>query len=435
MKTIFKNAWVVTVNDNLDVLQNAHVCVEGNSIIYVGTELPKNALVGATVYDCQGKKMVMPGFVNGHTHISQTIFRGYADDYPLQVWMQEKMSPVMSLESDESIYWGAMLGLLEMLQAGTTTINEMYVNIIPIIRALKQCGMRAIVSMGIEGNLPNSAEALAENIELFHAHDNTQDGCLHIAIGPHAEYTSPQSFFEKTAEVAAELGCRVHIHTSETKTEHEECKQRHGGKTPVAWFESMGYFRNKMLLAHCVWLEDSDLEIMKTNNASVLHCPCSNMKIASGFAPIPKMIQHGINVSLATDGAGSNNKLDMWEEMRIAALIHKGHNLNAAVLSARQTLYMATNGGAKALGLPETGSLEVGKRADLLLVNVDRPCYFPMTDIISHIVYSGSSRDIELTMVNGNILYENGVWPGMDAREICAKNQEIYEKVFKNPIV
>ena len=429
MKTVFQNVYVVTENERQEVLQNATVIVEDDRIAYVG-EAPAERPAGARVVDGKGKKLLLPGFVNGHTHLPMVLFRGGADDMELHTWLNTRIFPMEAKETPQSVTDGAILALCEMARAGVTTINDMYTQNRSLLPALEKVPLRATLAMGLFGQAENAAEQLQDNVAFFHEYDGALGGLVRVALGPHAEYTATPAFLETCGETARKLGCPLHIHVSETRKEHEECIGRHGC-TPVGLLKKVGFFaENRALLAHCVWLSDEDIETVAEAGAAVLHNPCSNLKLGSGIARIPEMLQKGAHVALATDGASSNNNLDLWEEMRISALLHKGRLLDATVLPAEEALYLATRGGALALGYEDVGCIAPGFKADLCLVDLDQPYYHPMTNLVHHVVYGGNSRDVEMTMVNGRVVYEKGRPIVEDLDAVCARVQDLWENWF-----
>lgn len=431
MKTVFKNVWVVTVNEKNDVIPNGVVVVEGDKIAYVGDKMPE-VTANDRVIDGKGKKMLMPGFVNGHTHLPMVLFRSSADDLALQTWLDTRIFPMEALLTPETVQCGAELALAEMARCGVTTINDMYTQNRALIPALEKIPLRATLSMGMFSLFGNEDAQFADNVAFHSEYNGALNGRVRVGLGPHAEYTNSEAFLRRCAETAAKLGCPIHIHCSETRKEHVECKERHEGLTPVQLMHKCGFFDRdvRTLLAHCVWLEDEDIDILAGTKAAVLHNVCSNLKLASGVARVPEMLKKGVHLTLATDGAASNNNLDVWEEMRICALLHKGNCLDATVLSAEEALYMATRGGALALGYEDTGCIAEGFRADINLVDIDRACYQPMTNLLHHIVYAGNSRDIELTMAGGRIVCEKGVVTGVDTERLYAQAQYHYDTVF-----
>ena len=430
MNLYLKNVWIVTVNESFDVIRHGAVAVEGDTITYAGPMegfVPDRAKVWK-VKDGHDRKLVMPGLVNGHTHLPMNIFRGSADNLPLQDWLNDKIFPMEAKHTHETMYWGTLLALAELSRCGVTTVNDMYTSIWDITAAMKQSGHRGIISNGLIGVSSDHDFQLEENKKAAEVFRN--DPMIRIAFGPHAEYTEKEHSLRKAMEAAVQAKAPLHIHVSETRLEHEECKLRHDGMTPVEYLNSLGFFETKVLLAHCVWIEENDMDLIRAGGGSVLHCPCSNMKLGSGFAPLPEMMRKGLSVTLATDGAASNNNLDLWEEMRMAALIHKGNTHDAACVSSQEALYLATRGGAKALGYEDVGSITAGMKADLLLVNIDGPAWYPQTDLVNHIVYSGNSRDIEMTVIGGEVVYEDGCYERLDVERICFENDRLYRKFF-----
>ena len=429
MKTVFQNVWVVTENAARDVLQNGTVVVDGDRIAYVGAGL--DALpAGARVVDGRGRKLLMPGLVNGHTHLPMVLFRGGADDMELHTWLNTRVFPMEAKETPQSVTDGAVLALCEMARAGITTVNDMYTQNRCLLPALEKVPLRATLAMGLFGQADNADEQLADAVAFHREFHGALGGRVRVGLGPHAEYTATLPFLEKCADAARRLDCPLHIHVSETRAEHEACIGR-PGCTPGGALDRVGFFDGtRALLAHGVWLSDEDIETVAEKGAAVLHNPCSNLKLGSGIARVPEMLRRGVRVALATDGAASNNSLDLWEEMRICALLHKGRLLDATVLPAEEALYLATRGGALALGYEDVGSVEPGFKADLCLVDLDQPYYHPMTDLVHHIVYGGNSRDVEMTLVDGRVVYERGTPITEDLDAVCARIQDLWENWF-----
>jgi 5-methylthioadenosine/S-adenosylhomocysteine deaminase len=320
-----------------------------------------------------------------------------------------------------------MLAAAELIRGGVTTVNDMYYDGRIIAETLKETGLSGIVSTCLIGIADDHEARFEEAKEL--AESYRMDPSIRTAIAPHAEYTTTVPLLERWVCEAVDTGQPVHIHCSETESEHEECKKRHG-VTPVGLFHRIGLFEVPALLAHCVWTDESDIELIATNGASVLHNPCSNMKLGSGFSPIPAMLDRGIRIALSSDGAASNNSLDMWEEMRIAALIHKGRTGDATAVSSAEALYMATRGAAIALGFADRGSVAAGQRADFIVIDPRQPSYFPKTNLMNLIVYSGNSRDIELTVAGGDVLYDRGTYTKLDIEKVYSESEEAFRNVF-----
>jgi len=420
---VYKNACIVTVNEEFQVIPRGCVATEGSRIAYVGEnrEFP-----GAEERDCSGK-VLMPGFVNGHTHMPMTLFRGFADNLSLHDWLHQKIFPLEARHTEETQYRGAILAAAELTRCGVTTVNDMYYDGRITARALKEAGLSGTVSTCLIGIAGDSEIKLQMALELADAYRG--DPFIRTAIAPHAEYTATARQLERWARAAADSRQPIHVHCSETRSEHEECRQRHH-TTPVGLFYRLGFFEVPVYLAHCVWVEEEDIEHIRAGGGAVLHNPCSNMKLASGFAPIPRMLEKGLKIALSTDGPASNNTQDMWEEMRFAALIHKGHSGDAAAVSSKEALYMATRGAALALGYPDRGSIAGGLRADFLVFDRRQPAYSPDTDIHNLIVYSGNSRDIELTVAGGKVLYDRGQYKKLDMEKILAESEDSFRNVF-----
>jgi len=422
---VFQNACLVTVNSDFDVIENGTIATEGTKITYVG---PHRDFPGAETVDCSGK-MIMPGFVNGHIHMPMTFFRGYSDDMNLQDWLNNRIFPLEAKHTADTQYHGALLAAAELTRTGTTTVNDMYLDGEQVARALKEAGLSGTVSTCVMSVFPDVEDRFRSALELAERYKNDPD--IRTAIAPHAEYTCSPKDLRYWGEMAVATGQPIHIHCSETRTEHEECIERHG-MTPVELFESLGMMEAKMLLAHCVWITERDMDIIKAHNASVLHNPCSNLKLASGMAPVPRMLEKGIGVSLSTDGAASNNTLDLWEAMRFTALIEKANYLDPLVMNARTSLYIATRGSALALGYDDRGSLEEGLRADFIVVDLDTPAMAIPTNMINLIVYSGNSRDIVMTVAGGEIVYDHGEYRKLDIERVCRQARDDFENIFRD---
>lgn len=425
-KLLIKNCYLVPmVKDPLDKEENkketyhkGDILIEGDKISYVSPPdtIPENIHPDETING--ENKVIMPGFVNCHTHAAMTLLRGYADDLPLMKWLQEKIWPLEGKLDEKDIYWGTILAISEMLLSGTTTFADMYDKMDEVARAVKETGIRASLARGMIGLQDNAPEALKENEDLFRNWHQKAGGRITVMFGPHAPYTCPPDFMQKVIESAKDYGAGIHIHLAETTDELNQITAEHG-KRPVELMKELGLFELPVLAAHCVYVNEEEADILKENNVGVSHNPESNMKLGSGIAPLPRFSERNINLGLGTDGAASNNNLDMLEEMRSAALLQKVNTMDPTTISSYQALYMATRGGAKVLGLDsKIGSLEAGKNADLIMIDLNKPHLSPMHDVTAHLVYSARAEDISMVMVDGEKLVDKGKLQKMDQQSI-----------------
>lgn len=368
---------------------------------------------GAKVIDASGH-LVIPGLVNAHTHVAMTLLRSYADDLPLFEWLNEKIWPVEAKLTAEDVYWGTMLGIVEMVRAGVTTFADMYFFMEEVARAVRESGVRACLAEGMFDGEPWSRQFEAAKSLAADWHE-AENGRIRVMLGPHSPYATYEGLKE-TAKSARELGVGIHIHLSETAREVEECRAKHG-LSPVQVAEREGLFEAPVLAAHCVHVDDVDMEILSRYGVSVAHNPTSNMKLGSGRAPVQAMLERGINVALATDGASSNNNLDLLEEARLAAFLAKMEG-DPAALPAAVCLDMATRRGAQALGFDDVGEIKPGFQADIVLVEATGPQWTPLHDPCANLVYSAASSDVSTVMVAGEIIMERRVFKTVDERRV-----------------
>ena len=411
MTTLIKDAAVVLPNGKT---QENDIVIEGNKITSIG-KAPAD-LKADNVINAKGK-LAVPGFVNAHTHASMTLLRSYADDMNLMDWLNNMIWPIEAKMRKKDIYAGAMLAAVEMIKTGTTTFADMYGDMEQVAQMTIESGLRGVLSRGIIGVAPNGEQAFKENKELFDNYHGSADGRITVMFGPHAPYTCPPDFLRRVAEAAKARKADVHIHLSETKGEVDDCLKNYG-KTPMEIMEDTGIFDCGTLGAHCVWLSDKDIEIMAKHSVRVAHNPGSNMKLASGIAPVPQLLKAGVCVGLGTDGASSNNNLDMLEEIRLAALLHKVNTLDPLAVPAFEALKMGTEYGAKAVGLENLGRLEEGAIADITLFDMSGYAWQPKFDLISLLVYSAPSNSADTVIVDGRVLMEKGELKTLDEEKI-----------------
>ena len=422
---IIKNAYVLTMDPDAGDLKNGTVVIEDGKITEIGEKTKESA---DTVIDAKGS-VVMPGLANTHTHAAMTLFRGYADDLQLAEWLEKHIWPAEAQLKAEDVYKGSLLACLEMIRSGTTSFADMYFFMDETAKAVEASGLRASLSHGlIELWNEEKGEAdLKEGKRFVRAWQGAAGGRIKTMYGPHAPNTCSEEFLAKVKEEARRDGAGIHIHVLETEAELNAMKERYG-KCSVHLLEDLGFLGPDVLAAHCVWLSDGDIEILRKRGVNVSHNPISNMKLASGIAPVCKMLEKGMNVTLGTDGCASNNNLDLFEEMKTAALLHKVSTGNPTALPARQVLEMATVNGAKALGT-ETGMLKVGKKADVIIVDMKKPHLTPCFDIPSHLVYSAKGCDVRTTIVDGKVLMDNYRVLALDEEKVMEDARKAAEEL------
>ena len=399
----------------------ADIAITDDKIVAVG-EVPSGFVADNTI---NGKdKFAVPGFVNTHTHASMTLLRSYADDLALMDWLNNHIWPVEAKMVEKDIRVGGELAVLEMIKSGTTAFLDMYGPYLEsVIDVTAKAGIRGVFSRGPIGFIPGQDKVLDENVTMYKNYNGTADGRITVAMGVHAPYTCPPEFCEKAAGLAKDNGMHMHIHMSETQDEINQMQEKYG-KRPFKYIEETGLFDVPAIAAHCVWLDDEDFAIMKKHNIAVAHNPASNMKLASGIAPVPRMLKEGITVGLGTDGTSSNNKLDMLEEIRLAAILHKVNELDPLSVPAAEALKMGTETGAKAIWLDDTGVIAAGKKADIVLYDLNRPEWCPRHNRVSLLVYSASSASADTMICNGKVIMEKGKVLTMDEERILHEAQE-----------
>ena len=413
LDTLIKNASVITMTGARSVLFGASIGIKDGRIACLGYEAPE----ARSVIDARGH-IVMPGLVNAHAHTAMCIMRGFADDYTLQSWLFDKVFPVEARLTERAITAGVRLGMAEMISTGTVSFSDMYFCQPAVAKEVRAAGMKAnlcnaVIALGEDYDFEKD-RAVIETRELLKEYGSSGDIRADVSI--HAEYTSSPAVWQKVSAWAKEYGVITHVHLSETKTEHEEACARHGMSAAAA-FEKYGVLDTKVLAAHGVWLDGNDMRILAAHGASVAHCPVSNLKLGSGIADVGAMTRAGINVCLGTDGACSNNSLDLFEEIKLAALLAKGITFDPTAVTAYEALSLATVNGARAQGRTDSGTVEVGMAADLIMIDTSKPHLYPVYDPVSAVVYSARGSDVEMTMVNGRVLYANGEWKTLDVEK------------------
>ena len=420
---LIKNAYVVSMNEKREIYNNGSILIENDLIKAIGKVDEKLLLDTAEIIDAKGK-IVLPGLINTHVHLSQQLGRGIADDVDLLTWLRERVWPYESNFDYESSLISSTACCVEMIKSGVTTFLEaggQYVE--AMAEAVKNTGIRAALSksvmdegIGLPTNWIKTAdEEIQVQKELFDKYNNTADGRIKIWFGLRTIFNNSDDLIIKTKKIADELNTGIHMHIAEIAAENDYVKTNRGNST-VEHLHKLGALGPNLLAVHTVWLTDREIDLFRLYDVKVSHNPAAAMKVVLGFARIPEMLEKGLNVSIGTDGAPSNNRMDMMREMYLTSLIHKGRTLNPKVIPAEQVLEMATINGAKcALLEREIGSLEVGKKADLIILNPNTIHSLPLHDPIANIVYTMSSENVESTMCNGKWLMKN--------REILVLNE------------
>lgn len=398
------------------------VHVEGNRIVYVGPEREQEKKFDREI-DCE-RNLLMPGFKNAHTHSAMTFLRSFADDLPLQEWLYHRIFPMEAKLQEGDIEAFARVGILEYLSSGITSNFDMYVDNFAHARASVDMGFRTVFC-GEMNDFTGSLERTREEYEKL----NEMNPLVSFRLGVHAEYTTGRKLLEGMADLAHEYKEPVYLHLSETEKEVRECKERYG-LSPVQFLDSIGMFDYGGGGFHGVWMSEKDMEICAEKNVSIVTNPCSNAKLASGIADLIGLQEHGVNLAIGTDGPASNNALDMFREMYLAAVLQKLKRKDASAMDAGEVLRMATVGGSRAMGLSDCETVAEGQLADLVLLDLHRPNMQPENNLVKNLVYSGSKENVKMTMVDGKILYEYGVFfVGEDPEELYRKANEIMRRV------
>lgn len=422
MNILIKNTSIITMNSKNEVLKNASIAIENDRIKYVG-KVPEDFNADKVVDGT--KKAVMPGLVNAHTHMAMSLFRNYADDLPLWEWLSEKIWPIENKLTGEDVYWGTMLSLAESIKSGVTCFSDMYFFMDDTARAALESGMRARLAWGMVGESAEDDSRFDLTKRFYNDWQGKGDGRITVMAGPHAPYTCSPDYLRRVSEFAKEMNIGIHIHLSESQKETKDNYDQFG-KSPIKHAADLGIFDVPATAAHCVHLCDEDIDILAQKNVTVVHNPGSNLKLGNGFAPVLKLMEKGVNVALGTDGSCSNNNVNMFEEINLSAIIHKGASGNPTSIPAMTALKMATINGAKGLGLDnEIGSLEAGKKADLIIIDLNKPHFYPMFDVVSSMAYTAQASDVETVIINGKVVMEN-----YDLKTIDV--EEVYENIGKS---
>ena len=427
MNTLIDNVRLWTGENAID---DACIQIKDTRIAYAGARAAAPEFAADTTIDGKGG-IALPGLVNAHTHLPMTLVRGVGTDLPLMerlgylknlaarreeirraVAAQDKLTP-------ELMRIGTQMSCIEALRTGTTCFADAYMMSETIAQTVADAGMRLNICRMMTGE--TAPEKMAEQRALFSHFNGAAGDRVRVYIGLHAEYTSDESLVRDLASLAGELGTGLHVHVSETKSEVEECRARRNGRSPVRYLADAGAFDVPALAAHCVWVDEDDMDILKQKNVTPVHNPVSNLKLASGIAPIERMREKGINVALGTDGAASNNTMDMFEELKLTAILQKGATHVATAMPAAEALKISAQDGARALGFNDVGEIKAGNRADIVLIGSANPAHTASRDVPGTLVYATSGADVRMTMVDGRVLYMDGEFKTLDEGRVRAE--------------
>lgn len=426
-----KNGLFVTMDDTMPTVRG-HMVITDDRITYIGAEVP-NQLSPHTVIMDGSRLAFMPGLVNTHGHAAMTLLRGYSDDLKLQVWLEEKMWPMEAKYVDADTRAGSALAVVEMLKTGTTAFVDMYDRMDQVAQMVEQGGIRGILTRGVIGLCPEDVQKAKLEDALSFARDwnGKANGRITTLLSPHAPYTCPPAYIEKFVEAAHDMNLPLHTHMSETLAEVEQ-NVREYGLRPVEHLDKLGFFSRPALVAHAVHLNDEEIALLAERGVAVSHNPVSNLKLASGIARVPDLLKAGVTVSLGTDSAASNNNLDLFEEIRLSALLHKGISGDPTAVPAWEALKLGTTYGAHAVWQGDSiGKLKEGYKADFVAINLDQPHFYPLTDIVSHLVYSGSGRDVLHVWVDGRQVVQDGVCTQLDEEKIKYEAAASFDRLLQ----
>lgn len=430
MKLLLKDCDILTFeNGAWRTLKNAFLGIDNDTICWLSEVRPLDT------YDeekSMSGKLLMPGLINCHCHSPMVFLRGIGSDLNLQDWLTDYIFPTEAKWSDAGVKTASYLSILEMIASGVTSYSDMYYRSRNTAEAVIDVGLKANICRSTMGypdvRFEDNADCI-DGISLFKEYHNAANGRVRIDLCVHAEYTNTPENIRAYSDACKALGARMQLHLSETRKEHEECIAKYG-KTPAEFFDSLDVFDNPTIAAHCVWVSDTDIDLLKARGVSPVHCPSSNMKIGSGFAPVQKMLDRGLNVTIGTDGAASNNNLNMFEEIHLASVIHNGYLNDPTVMKPGDLLKMATVNGAKLQGRNDTGNLQVGLKADIIAIDFNKAHLIPALDYPAMLTYAAQGSDVCMTMVDGKILYENGEFKTVDAEKILAESRVALKELY-----
>lgn len=431
MDLAIENCTIIPMNKK-EPIKNGIIGIRGKRIAIVDSKVHLEKIKAKRTINAEGK-VAIPGLVNCHTHVAMTLFRGIAEDKSLEEWLKNIIWPLEAKLQAEDVYRGALLGCVEMIKSGTTCFVDMYFHEDMVAKAAEKIGLRAVLAPGIiEAGKPSLGERmLKEATKIIENHKNFNENRIRFLLGPHAVYTCSPELLMKIKETSKKLKIGLHIHLAESEEIAEKIVKEYGA-SETELLEKIGFLGPEVLAAHCIHLSDRDIKILAKNRVNVVHNPVSNMKLGQGAARIKRLIDEGVNVCLGTDGPASNNSLDMFETMKLACLLQKLIYRDPSVLSAWQTLRMATINAAKALGLEdEIGTIEVGKKADIILLNFDEPNLNPIHDYYANLVYSAKGENVDTVIIDGRIIMENRKIKTVNEAEVIKEANEAAKSLIE----
>jgi 5-methylthioadenosine/S-adenosylhomocysteine deaminase len=425
--------YLVTMDEHQEIIEDGAVAIGGSRILETGPAAEVAAKYPEAPQLTEKHGLIMPGLINTHTHAAMACFRGLADDLPLMQWLQENIFPVEAKLTPEIVYHSTLLSICEMIKSGTTSFCDMYLFAADVARAADKAGMRAWIGEVLYdfpspnyGELENGFKYTENLFARYNDHD-----LISITVDPHAVYTCSPDLLTRLGRMATEKKALYVIHLSENQDEINTCLERYGC-TPVIHLENLNLLNDRVVADHCVMVTDDEINLMADRGVKVVHCPESNMKLASGIAPVTKMLDAGINLGIGTDGSASNNDVDMFGEMNTAAKIHKVATMDPTAMAASTTIHAATMGGAMVLGSAhETGSLEPGKKADLIILDLNQPHLTPIYNPVSHLVYAARGSDVIHSIINGKIVMQNRHLTTLDESAILEQTEQIGWEIRK----
>ncbi|MBR0414513.1 MAG: amidohydrolase [Clostridia bacterium] len=421
MKILFQNCKILMRQQaRFEILENACLGVDGDTICHIGEESPREAYDITRDYT---DKLLIPGLYNCHTHSPMVLFRGAGNDKPLEQWLTQYIFPLESRLTAEAVKTASEFAIMEMLAGGIVSFTDMYFFPEETAKAVADSGMKANLGKHIQFTAQNP-DLIQDSLQFVRDYDGAANGRILADFGIHSCYTCEKTAAEEYTALCNEAGGRLHIHLAETKKEYNDCLAQYG-VSPAEWFAAIGALHERTTAAHCVVLSESDRALLAQNQVNVVHCPTSNLKLGSGFAPIPELLKEGVNVALGTDGAASNNNLNLFEEMHLAAILHNGRLQDSTVMNTQTVMQMATMGAAKAQGRENCGELKVGYKADIAALDLNKPHLLSGYDDRSLLTYSAQSSDVCMTMVDGKILYENGAYLTIDQERVYRAMREL----------